>query len=117
MSGKQQLLDKKGRVFFEQVYDNFGNLLFEKHFNSSKQMYKLIETTKIDLKSKSTVYDILNWKRKIITESYEKEFNSNKKEGKLKLWKEGKRINGKKVGIWKTYDTQGNLIETISYDN
>ena len=49
VSGKQQLFDKKGRLFYEVFYDNFGNLIYQKQFNNLSQLYRIIETTKIDL--------------------------------------------------------------------
>jgi len=32
VSGKQQLFDKKGRLFYEVFYGNFGNLIYQKQF-------------------------------------------------------------------------------------
>ena len=104
VSGKQQLFDKKGRLFYESFYDNFGNLIYQKQFNSKNQLYKVIETTKIDLKPQTTLYQILNSNKNILIESYEKEYGSFEKERDLKLWKEGKRLNGRKTGKWKIYN-------------
>ncbi|MDX6748079.1 hypothetical protein SHK09_14880 [Polaribacter sp. PL03] len=104
VSRKQQLFDKKGRLFYEVFYGNFGNLIYQKQFNNRNQLYRIIETTKIDLKPETTIYKILNSNKKTIIESYEKEYNSIEKEGNLKLWKEGKWLNGRKVGKWKTYN-------------
>ncbi|QXP68507.1 hypothetical protein [Polaribacter sp. AHE13PA] len=104
VSGKQQLFDKKGRLFYEVFYGSFGNLIYQKQFNNKNQLYRIIETTKIDLKPETTLYQILNSNKKTLIESYEKEYNSNEKEGNLKLWKEGKWLNGRKIGKWKTYN-------------
>ena len=104
VSGKQQLFDKKGRLFYEVFYDSFGNLIYQKQFNNSNQLYKIIETTKIDLKPETTLDEILNSNRKTLVESYEKKYESNERKGNLKLWKEGKRLNGRKIGEWKTYN-------------
>tara|TARA_B110000037_G_C17001597_1_gene457468 strand:- start:147 stop:713 length:567 start_codon:yes stop_codon:yes gene_type:complete len=115
VSGKQQLFDKKGRSFYEVFYDNFGNLIYQKQFNNLSQLYRIIETTKIDLKTESTVNDILNSNRKTIIESYEKEYNSAEKRGELKLWKEGKWLNGRKIGKWKTYNLCDKTIKIKEY--
>ena len=56
------------------------------------------------MKPETTLYQILNSNKKTLIESYEKEYNSSEKEGILKLWKEGKRKNGKKTGKWKIYN-------------
>ena len=104
ISGKQQLFDKKGNLFYEVFYDNFGNLIYQKQFNKLNQLYRIIETTKIDLKPEFTIYKILNKPKKILIESYEKEYNSNEKNEDLKLWKEGKWLNRRKIGKWKTYN-------------
>ena len=104
VSGKQQLFDKKGRLFYEVFYGSFGNLIYQKQFNNKNQLYRIIETTKIDLKPETTLYQILNSNKRTLIESYEKEYNSNEKEGNLKLWKEGKWLNGRKIGKWKTYN-------------
>ena len=117
VSGKQQLFDKKGRLFYEVLYDNFGNLIYQKQFNNSGQLYRIIETTKIDLKSESTVNDILNSNRKTLIESYEKEYNSTEKKEKLKLWKEGKWFNGKKIGKWKIYNLCDKTFKIKEYIN
>ena len=104
VSGKEQHFDKKGRLFYEVFYDNFGHLIYHKQFNKSNQLYRVIETKKIDLKPESTIYDILNSTKKVIIETYEKQYNSNEKNGELKLWLEGKWLNGKKIGKWKVYN-------------
>lgn len=104
LSGKQQSFDKKGRLFYDVLYDNFGYQIYQKQFNKSNQLYRIIETIAIDLKPEATFYDVLNYTKLIFHKSYEKQFNSNKKGENLKLWLEGKWLNGKKTGKWKTYN-------------
>ena len=117
VSGKQQSFDKKGRLFYEAFFDNFGNLIYHKQFNKSNQLYRIIETTKIDLKSEATIYDILNFGEKILIETYEKQYNSSEKNGNLKLWLEGKWLNGKKIGKWKIYNLCDQTFKIKEYKN
>ncbi|NVK09748.1 MAG: hypothetical protein HWD89_11910 [Tenacibaculum sp.] len=116
VSGKQQLFDKKGRLFYEVFYGNFGNLIYQKQFNNRNQLYRIIETTKIDLKPETTLYQLLNSNKKTLIESYEKEYNSSEKGGNLKLWKEGKWRNGRKVGKWKTYNLCDETFKIKEYN-
>ncbi|MBJ2172747.1 hypothetical protein JBL43_00765 [Aureibaculum sp. A20] len=115
LSGNQQIFNKTGELFFEQSYDNFGNLLYQKQFNKSGDVYKIIETSRIDLMDNITIEQILNSSKDISIESVEREFNQSEKEGKLKLWKEGKRLNGKKIGQWKTYNLCDNTFKIKNY--
>lgn len=115
LSGKQQLFHKTGQLFFEQSYDNFGNLLYQKQINESGQTYKTIETNRISLKKDILIEELLSSNKNIIIESFEKEFNGTEENGELKLWKEGKRKNGKKVGKWKIYNLCDDTFEIKEY--
>ena len=110
LSGKQQLFLKTGQLFIEQSYDNFGNLLYQKQINESGNIYKIIETNRIDLKKDILIEELLSSNKNLIIESFEKEFNRTEKNRKLKLWKEGKRKNGKKTGKWKIYNLCDNTL-------
>ena len=115
MSGKQQIFNKKGELFFEQLYDSFGTLLYQKQFNEFGEIYKLIETNRIDIKKNISVKELFTTNKNIIIESFEKEFNNTEKGEKLKLWKAGKRLNGKKIGEWKIYNLCDNSFKIKKY--
>jgi len=117
LSGKYQMFDKNGRLFFEQEYDRFGNLLIQRQRNNYNQVYRLLKATKIDLKSSVSVRKLLNSNKSLLIETSEKEYSSLEKGGKLILWKEGKRLNGKKIGDWKTYDLCNNTFKVKYYSN
>jgi hypothetical protein len=114
ISGKHQLFSKEGTMFFEQEFDKFGNILTHRQINDKGEVYKFIKTEKIDSKSKTTE-DFLDSDKNIIITVYEKECSSTDKNGELFLWKEGKRVNGKKIGIWKTYNGCDDSIKLKDY--
>ena len=62
------------------------------------------------LKKDILIEELLSSNKNLIIESFEKEFNRTEKNGKLKLWKEGKRKNGKKTGKWKIYNLCDNTL-------
>ncbi|WP_299016472.1 hypothetical protein [uncultured Polaribacter sp.] len=115
MSDKQQLFNKKGELIFEQLYDSFGILLYQKQFNEFGEIYKIIETNRIELKKNISVEELFTTNKNIIIESFEKEFNNTEKGEKLKLWKAGKRLNGKKIGEWKIYNLCDNTSKIKKY--
>lgn len=116
LSGKQQSFDKEGRLYYEALYDNYGYQIYQKQFNKYNQLYRFIETINIVLKPEGTFYDVLNYTKLIFQKSYEKQYNSNKKAGKLKLWFEGNWINGKKTGDWKIYSLCDDTYKIKEYN-
>lgn len=111
-TGENRFYSKKGQKDWELKYDLFGNVLSDKSFNSHGNVYKENNTVKIDTDAKS-VNEFLKSKELRIT-SYEKEYTNNSYDN-LWLYKEGMRLNGKKIGIWKEY-CRDELKKETSFD-
>ena len=114
VTGKNQLFTKKGLLFLEYEFDRFGCILTSRQFNEEGEVYRFVKTEKIDSKSK-TVVDFLDSDKNIIITVYEKEYGLTNKNGELFLWKEGRRVNGKKTGIWKIYNACDDSIKLKDY--
>jgi len=113
-NGKYQIFDKNGIVFYEEEFDRFGNILKGIQINENGEIFKEIVTEKIDVKTES-IEKFLNSRKTVIITAYEKEYSSTEKNGELFLWKEGKRVNGKKIGVWKTYNGCDDTIKIKDY--
>ena len=108
-SGKRQFFLKKGELFIEQLLDNYGNILMYKQFNKKGRIRREEITSKIDSKAAS-IENLLNSDKNLIIETYEKEY-ADSVDGELILYMEGARVNGKKIGVWITYNGCGEITK------
>ncbi len=108
-TGKRQFFFKQGGVYSELLYDDFGNLLIYRWLNKDGKIITEEITRKIDSKSIS-VEDFLNSNKNLIIETYEKEY-AESVDGEEIVYKEGARVNGKKTGVWITYNGCGEITK------
>ncbi len=101
--------DRHQRIFYKINYDPFGWQLSSKFYDKKGNIYYKSTTLKIDTSAK-TAKEFLDKNRLFTLTYYEKEYVIDKEEN-VWLYKEGKRINNKKTGVWKTYCVDGALTK------
>ncbi|MEM5566230.1 hypothetical protein WNY78_14005 [Psychroserpens sp. AS72] len=113
-SGKRIEYYRDGSIAVEHKYDDFGILLSCKYYYGDGNLWFETQTLKID----SNAIDLKSFfeKEKHLTITVkDSDFRYDNVKCDYYLKKEGQRINGKKVGIWKTYNTDGSIKKVSSY--
>jgi hypothetical protein len=116
--GEVKMYRRDGVLYLRQVYDRYGNELSRQFFGRGNIEYFKTEAEFIDTQAKTTE-EVFSKRNTQIVTLLEKEYFFVKEDGefKRKLWKEGKRRNKKKIGVWKMYDACGNLRKEKQYKN
>ncbi len=105
---------KDGTLLINRTYDNYGNMIHERLMDFDETLMKEVLVTKIDTQS-NDAEDILKSKRKLIIDTYEKEYYR-LKNGRNCLYKQGARRNGKKVGEWIKFNCRnGRVLKKKQY--
>jgi antitoxin component YwqK of YwqJK toxin-antitoxin module len=113
-SGKQTQYYKNGKIASELLLGNYGNILSWKSFDREGNNTSESITTEIDSNAKNLTEFFKNDDH-IIFKRIIKKYKCSSKLGVYYLFKEGKTINGKKNGIWKTYGENGKLKKKNIY--
>ncbi|WP_237274967.1 hypothetical protein [Tenacibaculum ovolyticum] len=92
--------NKKGKKRTESLFDKYGNYLSYKFYDLNGIVSLKKTTEKIDYNKKTALVEII---------IHEKHFMKTKEENYL--YKEGKKLNDKKIGKWLTYNFCGNIIK------
>ena len=104
LSGEFLQFNKKGIIRTKSLFDNYGNYLYYKLFDLDGDIILENITIKIDYNKEVDLVE---------TTIREKSFMKTNKY--FYLYKEGNKLNGKKIGKWLTYDCQGNIIREKNY--
>lgn len=112
-TGKMIQYYGSGPKLYEYVFDDYGNQMSFKFFDVDGNLKKESMTISMDTKAKNPKEFLLR-DRKIILTTIETKYKCSKNCQWYKF-KEGKRKNGKKIGLWKTYSESGEVINEKSY--
>lgn len=113
-TGEQIQYYKNGNIANESIYDKYGNLL--SWYGYDRDGNKMIEsvTTEIDSNAENLI-QFFESEKHITFKREVKYYKCSYKLGNYYLHKEGQTINGKKSGIWKIYNENGNLKKEKQY--
>ena len=102
-TGKFILYTKSGEISIEIIYDHFKNQLSRKSFNKEGQILNTYKTLKIDTSTKDK-NDFFEDKNHLTIIKKYQHFTFDTKSCTYYLKKEGTFIDGKKSGVWITYN-------------
>ena len=100
---------RNGNLVVKEKIDGFGSMLSYDVLDKKGRVYMSIRTTEIDNISTNTKEFLTkekNFKIKVIQKNYYACDNDS-----LILYQEGKKMNGKKFGVWKTYNCCGSIFK------
>ncbi len=104
LTGEFLQFNKKGIKRTKSLFDKYGNYLHYIFFDLDGNIIHKKTTIKIDFNRKTELVE---------TTINEKEFMKTDRE--VYLYKEGNKLNGKKIGKWLTYDCSGNITKEKKY--
>jgi len=113
-TGKRTQYYRKGTIVYEYEYDDFGVLLSCRWYDGFDNLLRETLTLEIDSKAKN-LKEFLDSDKHLTIKTIERIYRWSTDLNKYYVKKEGKKINGKKVGIWKTYSDNGNLIKESNH--
>ena len=111
--GTNQIFNKKGILVYEIKYVNFGNFILEKQFSDDGEIVLVSESEFIDTSAESLEKFFKSHKHLTYTIS-QKSYGTIFETNETYIAQEGRRKNGKKIGIWKTYNCEG-LVKEKEY--
>ncbi len=112
--GKRTEYYRDGTIAYVYKYNDFGILISCKWYDGFDNLWRESQTLKIDS-------DAINLKEFFEKEKHltitvkEKIYRYDKVKCEYYTKKEGQSINGKKVGVWKTYNIDGNIKKEDVY--
>jgi len=112
--GKHILYYPEGQIMEETLYDSFGTPLEWKLYDGNGNLLQEFKTIKIDT-NKETVEEILSDEKSVNITTQEKKYKFSDKICGWYLFKEGKRLNDKKIGSWKKYYPSGEIHKINEY--
>ncbi|AXP83071.1 MORN repeat variant [Mariniflexile rhizosphaerae] len=113
-TGKLVQYHKNGQVADESCLGKYGNILSSKGFDRNGNKTVEFVTTEIDSEAKSLdeFFDSLG---EVRFKRYYRHYKCSNKLGICYLYKEGQRVNGKKNGLWTTYNENGEIRKEKEY--
>lgn len=106
--GKRIEYYRDGSIAYEYEYNDYGILLSCKWFDGHNNLWRESQTLKIDSDAKNSKEFLQKEKHLTITIN-EKIYRYDNDKCEYYMKKEGLRINGKKTGVWKTYNPDGTI--------
>lgn len=113
-SGRLARYYKSGQKGLEYICDSLGFLLSYKTYDPNGFLVFEGKTTKIDTRANS-VEELFDFGQNHLVYVYEKYYRYSMKLDTIYLRKEGGRLNGKKIGVWKKYNYKGELKKEKEY--
>ncbi|MGS2727003.1 hypothetical protein ACU8DI_10375 [Psychroserpens sp. BH13MA-6] len=107
--------DKKGRVITDSQFDDYGNYLSYKYFDTEGNLLESIDVKSIDTNAKTVDAFMANSFKETKVLATKKVYRYSYKRCEYYLRKVGPIENFKKVGHWKFYDEQGMLEKEKSF--
>ncbi len=104
LTGEFFQFNRKGIKRTKSLFDKYGNYLHYSFFDIDGNIIQENSTIKIDFNKEADLVEIT---------IHEKEYIKTKND--FYLYKEGNKLNGKKIGKWFTYDCQGNIVKEKKY--
>jgi len=112
--GKHIQYYRDGSIAVECDYDDFGILLSSKYYYGDGNLWVSSQTLTIDTVSRN-LHDIFQKSSHIIVTEIEQNYRFDSKTCEYYLKKTGNRINGKKTGVWKTFNVDGSVKKESLY--
>jgi len=112
--GKHILYYSDGQIMEETLYNSFGTPLEWKLYDGLGNLLQEFKTVKIDT-NKESLEELLNDKKSVSITTEEKKYKFSDRICGWYLFKEGKRLNGKKIGSWKKYYPSGEINKINEY--
>ena len=112
--GKRIEYYRDGSLAYEYEYNDFGIQLSCKWYDGHDNLWRESQTLKIDSEAIDAREFFEKEKHLTITVK-EKIFRYDNEKCEYYMKKEGQRVNGKKVGVWKTYNTNGSIKKEDTY--
>jgi hypothetical protein len=105
---------RKGTLVYEYIYDDYGISLSSKWFDSFDNVLRESKTLTIDTKAKN-IEEFLNERNHLLITIHQKIYRFDTEKGEFYVKKEGQKLNGEKIGVWKTYFENGSLKKEKNY--
>ncbi|MFD0991569.1 hypothetical protein ACFQ1R_15835 [Mariniflexile jejuense] len=113
-TGKMVQYYKSGQIANEYSLDNYGNIKSRKNFD--RKGNKTLESVTIEIDSNAKSMDeFFDSQNHMTFKTYTAIYRCSKKLGTYYLYKEGQWINGKKNGVWTTYDDNEEVKKEKEY--
>lgn len=113
-SGKQTQYYKNGQIASEVLLGKYGNTISWNSYDREGNKTSESITTEIDSNA-NNLTEFFDSDEHISFKRIEKYYKCSYKLQVCYLFKEGQIVNGKKVGLWKTYNENGDLKKEKNY--
>ena len=113
-SGKQTQFYENGQIASEAILGKYGNIISWNSYDREGNKTSESITTEIDSNA-NNLTEFFDSDEHISFKRIEKYYKCLNKLQVCYLFKEGQTVNGKKVGLWKTYTENGELKKEKNY--